>query len=126
MSTDRIIIHADIAERFLEILKVTIINLAPSVLAPPYLVNAAAKSRLQVIVSNALSEGASSLVGDIDQLQPREGDGATPVIFAPMIIRGIQDERALWQDENFGPVAAYRIAKSDEEAIAIAKQLEAG
>ncbi|KAK8902312.1 hypothetical protein QC760_008824 [Botrytis cinerea] len=96
MLTDRIIIHADIAERFLEILKVTIINLASSVLAPPYLVNAAAKSRLQVIVSNALSEGASSLVGDIEQLQPREGDGATPVIFAPMIIRGIQDEMALW------------------------------
>ncbi|KAF7927930.1 hypothetical protein BELL_0059g00010 [Botrytis elliptica] len=126
MSTDRIIIHADIAEQFLEILKATIINLASSVSAPPYLVNAAAKSRLQGVVSKALSEGASSFVGDIEQLHPREGDGATPVIFAPMIIGDIQDEMALWQDENFGPVAAYRIAKSDEEAIAIANNTEFG
>lgn len=43
-----------------------------------------------------------------------------------MIIGGIQDEMALWQDENFGPVAAYRIAKSDEEAIAIANNTEFG
>ncbi|KAM0124299.1 hypothetical protein ACHAP3_010440 [Botrytis cinerea] len=87
MLTDRIIIHADIAERFLEILKVTIINLASSVPAPPYLVNAAAKSRLQ----------------------PREGDGATPVIFAPMIIR----------------VAAVS-TQDVRKGFAIAKQLEAG
>lgn len=126
MSTDRIIIHADIADKFLEILKATLINLALSAPAPPYLVNAAAKSRLQTVISQALSGGASSLLDGTEQLQPNQKDEPTPVIFAPMIIGDIKEDMALWTDENFGPVAAYRIAKSDEEAIAMANDTEFG
>lgn len=126
MSTDRIIIHADIADQFLETLKATFTNLASSASAPPYLVNAASKSRLQGVVSKALSEGASSLLGGTEQLKPKQEDETSPVIFAPMIIGDIKEDMALWREENFGPVAAYRIAKSDEEAIAIANNTEYG
>lgn len=126
MSTDRIIIHADIAEKFLEVLKTTLSAIASSAPTPPYLVTAASKSRLQETVSKALAEGASSLIGDTEQLQPKETDGTSPTIFTPMIIGDIKGDMPIWQDENFGPVVAYRIAKSDEEAIEMANNTELG
>ncbi|TGO58023.1 hypothetical protein BCON_0059g00020 [Botryotinia convoluta] len=128
MSTDRIIIHADIAGRFLDILKVVFSAMAVSATftsAPPHVVNAAARSRLQEVISKSLSEGASSLVGGTEQLQPQETDSTSPVIFTPMVIGDVRDDMQLWQEESFGPVLAYRIAKSDEEAIAMANNTEA-
>ncbi|RAL65072.1 hypothetical protein DID88_001179 [Monilinia fructigena] len=47
-------------------------------------------------------------------------------IFTPMIIGDINEDMPLWRDENFGPVVAYRIAKSDEEAIEMANDTEYG
>ncbi|KAF7868668.1 hypothetical protein EAF04_005198 [Stromatinia cepivora] len=126
MSTDRIIIHADIADKFLEILKATFSAIASSAPDPPLVVNDAAKARLQGMVSKALSEGASSLLGGTEQLQPKETNGSSPVIFTPMIIGDIKEDMPLWRDENFGPVVAYRIAKSDEEAIEMANNTEYG
>ncbi|QSZ29875.1 hypothetical protein DSL72_004393 [Monilinia vaccinii-corymbosi] len=126
MSTDRIIIHADIADQFLETLKAALTSLASSTPDPTYLVSSASKSRLQGVVSKALSEGASSLLGLTEQLQPKESDENSPVIFAPMIIGDIKEDMQLWREENFGPVAAYRIARSDEEAIAMANDTEYG
>ncbi|ESZ93633.1 hypothetical protein SBOR_5982 [Sclerotinia borealis F-4128] len=126
MSTDRIIIHADIAERFLEVLKATFLDIASSTPAPPHVVNAAAKSRLQEVVSDAISEGASSLLGGFEHMQRKETDENSPITFIPMIIGDVKEDMPLWRDENFGPVAAYRIVKSDEEAIAMANDTEYG
>ncbi|APA06321.1 hypothetical protein SS1G_01166 [Sclerotinia sclerotiorum 1980 UF-70] len=126
MSTDRIIIHADIADKFLEILKATFSAIASSAPDPPLVVNAAAKARLQEVVSKAFSEGASSLIGGTEELQPKESHGPSPVIFTPMIIGDIKEDMPLWRDENFGPVVAYRIVKSDEEAIEMANDTEYG
>ncbi|KAA8567390.1 hypothetical protein EYC84_010410 [Monilinia fructicola] len=83
-------------------------------------------SRLQEVVAKALSEGASSLLGDTEQLKPKETDGTSPVVFTPMIIGDIKEDMPLWRDENFGPVVAYMIAKSDEEAIDMANDTEYG
>ncbi|KAB8291124.1 hypothetical protein EYC80_009812 [Monilinia laxa] len=126
MSTDRIIIHTDIAEKFLGVLKATISAITSSTPDPPYLVNTASKSRLQEVVAKALSQGASSLLGNTEQLKPKETDGTSPVIFAPMILGNIKEDMLLWRDENFGPVVAYRIVKSDEEAIEMANDTEYG
>ncbi|PQE20284.1 aldehyde dehydrogenase family protein [Rutstroemia sp. NJR-2017a BBW] len=74
MSTDRIIVHADIAEDFLQILKSTLLTLVSLAPDPPYLVTAASKSRLQELVSAALADGASCLVGGTEQLRKTEKD----------------------------------------------------
>jgi acyl-CoA reductase-like NAD-dependent aldehyde dehydrogenase len=127
MSTDRIIIHADIAEEFLQILKSTLASLASSAPDPPYLVTAASKSRLQDLVSAALADGASNLLGGTEQLQKTEKDQSSPVIFLPMIIGDIQENMKLWRhEEAFGPVAAYAIAQSDNEAVKMANDTEFG
>jgi acyl-CoA reductase-like NAD-dependent aldehyde dehydrogenase len=63
MSTDRIIIHADIADQFLGALKATLMGFAESSPSPLHVVLSASKSRIQKLVSTALSEGASTLLG---------------------------------------------------------------
>ncbi|PQE22684.1 aldehyde dehydrogenase family protein [Rutstroemia sp. NJR-2017a BVV2] len=118
MSTDRIIIHTDIAEEFLQIFKSTLVALVSSAPDSPYLVTAASKSRLQELVSAALADGASSLL---------DNDQSSPVIFTPMIIGDIQEDMKLWRhEEAFGPVAAYAIAQNDDEAVKMANDTEHG
>jgi acyl-CoA reductase-like NAD-dependent aldehyde dehydrogenase len=127
MSTDRIIVHADIAEDFLQILKSTLLTLVSLAPDPPYLVTAASNSRLQELVSAALADGASILVGETEQLRKTEKDQSSPVIFLPMIIGDIQENMKLWRhEEAFGPVAAYAIAQNDDEAVRMANDTDFG
>lgn len=126
MSTDRIIIHADIADPFLEALEVTLSGFVESSPSPLHVVSSASKSRIQKLVSAALADGASSLLGPMEQVQPMGTDGNTPVTVHPMIIGDIKETMDLWQQEIFGPVAAYIIAKSDEEAVDIVNKTEYG
>ncbi|KAA8567391.1 hypothetical protein EYC84_010410 [Monilinia fructicola] len=111
---------------FLGGFEATFSAIASSTPDPSHVVNAASRSRLQEVVAKALSEGASSLLGDTEQLKPKETDGTSPVVFTPMIIGDIKEDMPLWRDENFGPVVAYMIAKSDEEAIDMANDTEYG
>lgn len=127
MPTYRIIIHADIAEQFLEVLKTVLHGLASSATEPPFLVTASSKSRLQKLVSAALSGGARTLFGDTEQLQPKDHDETSPVVFTPMIIGEVNKETSLWREEEaFGPVAAYVLAKNDDEAVQMANDTEFG
>jgi acyl-CoA reductase-like NAD-dependent aldehyde dehydrogenase len=43
-----------------------------------------------------------------------------------MITGDVKEDMELWQQEIFGPVAAYIIVKSDEEAVEIANKTEYG
>ena len=58
--------------------------------------------------------------------QQKDTNGSSPVIFHRMIIGDVKMAMELWQQEIFGPVAAYSIAKTDEEAMEIANKTEYG
>ncbi|CAD6447187.1 c46a2498-fa24-483f-9cf8-2784898a2507 [Sclerotinia trifoliorum] len=116
MSTDRIIIHAEIADKFLEILKATFSAISSSAPDPPLLVNAAAKARLQEVVSKAFSEGASSLLGSIEQLQPKETNGSSPPN---------EEAMEMANDTEYGLSAAV-FTQDLRKGFAIAKRLESG
>jgi acyl-CoA reductase-like NAD-dependent aldehyde dehydrogenase len=121
MSTDRIIIHAEIAKKFLAALKNALAGMgtAPS---PTFVVSAASKARLEALVSDAIAKGGSNLTHDADAA-PINSVGAH---FAPTVIGDVTGKMEMWRDESFGPLVGYVIAKSEDEAIEIANSTEYG
>lgn len=119
MSTDRIILHAAIAPQFLALLR-TSLSATPSSQEPPFVVSAASKSRLEALVSDAVSKGALDLTAN----SPR-GTG-TGAHFAPTIIGDVTSKMGIWNEEAFGPLVGYVIAQTEDEAVEIANSTEYG
>ncbi|KNE88104.1 hypothetical protein PSTG_18501, partial [Puccinia striiformis f. sp. tritici PST-78] len=71
MSTDRIIVHTSVAEKFGEALKKAAVQSSNGAAERPTLVSAASKARVQNIVSNALSAGANILLGPADEVKDK-------------------------------------------------------
>ena len=147
MSTDRILIHTAIADKFLAAFKEAIAEMAASSSAvsflfvnfcllensviqeskiilltlhkPPIVVSAASQTRLKDIVSDALSRGAHLLTAN----EETEHSGS---IFTPTIIGQVNPGMKFSQEEAFGPLAGYIIVQSEDEAIELANATEYG
>ena len=123
MSTDRILVHADIAPTFMAALKTALASQPAdpnSPPPPPTLVNQASKDRVQKLVSSALASGAY-LVHDTGVTRSLDGDGANDgVRMPPAILAGVTEDMAVWQEENFASLASCLVVRSDEEAVRIA------
>ncbi|EYE91824.1 aldehyde dehydrogenase [Aspergillus ruber CBS 135680] len=115
MSTDRILIHADIAPTFMAALKTALASSADPASPPPTLVNQASKSRVERLITSALDSGAYPLTGSADIPQ-----SDSCVRMPPVILGGVKEDMAVWQEENFASLAACMVVGSDEEAIRIA------
>lgn len=122
MSTDRIIIHAEIADAFLAAMKKNIVSMANPSSPSVTVVSSASKDRLDALVSGALAQGAHKLMET-----PKISDSeASKAMFVPTIIGGLTEEMALWQDEAFGPLAGYMIVNTEDEAIEVANKTNYG
>jgi len=118
MSTDRILIHASIADEFIAALKTALTHGASAEI--PKLVTAASKARIQRIVSSAISSGAHIIYGDKDST--REGDNSIGSTFTPVVLGGVREDMDTWQEEAFAPLAACMIVKDVDEAIRVANR----
>ncbi|EAU32004.1 conserved hypothetical protein [Aspergillus terreus NIH2624] len=118
MATDRILVHADIAPRFMEALKTALRANAEAAPAPPTLVSAASKTRVESIISDALASGAHVIHGPVGDDAAVKGQ--TGVRMAPVLLGGIKEDMKVWQEEAFASLAACMVVSSDEEAIRIA------
>lgn len=116
MSTDRIIVHTSVAEKFGEALKKAAVQSSNGAAERPTLVSAASKARVQNIVSNVLSAGANILLGPADEVKDKG------VRFTPVILDKVDENMAVWNDEAFAPVAACMTVETDEQAVALANQ----
>ncbi len=116
MSTDRIIVHASVAEKFGEALKKAAAQSSNGASERPTLVSAASKARVQNIVSNALSAGANLLIGSADQVNDKG------VRITPVILGKVDKNMAVWNEEAFAPVAACMTVETDDQAVALANQ----
>lgn len=115
MATDRIILHTSIASIFLNALKSA---LSSPQSAFPTLVSTASKARLESIVNEAISQGASPLTGPPPQV-PGAG-------FVPVILGDVPENSAFWKEENFGPAVGYLVVDSEEEAVQKVNETEYG
>jgi acyl-CoA reductase-like NAD-dependent aldehyde dehydrogenase len=121
MATDRIILHAEIAQPFLAALKTALTAMAKQSGPLPHLVSSASKDRLQSLVSSALKGGAELLHGSDRTMIDQSG-----TVFLPAVIGGVKDNMEIWTEEAFGPVAAYMVVQDEDEAVRLANATEYG
>ena len=120
MSTERILVHSSIAEKFREALKTAVDKLFGEDSAAPILVNAFPVRNNKRLVETALSEGAKVLTGD---LKAKESSDTR---MRPIIVEGVTKDMDIYQTESFGPTTSLIVVESEEEAIEIANDTEYG
>lgn len=116
MATDRILVHSSIAPAFIDAMKNALAAGANASALPPTLVNVASKTRVEALISNAVSAGAHFISGSAGTNLPA-GSG---VRMAPAILGGVKEDMAVWQEEAFASVAACMIFETEDEAIRLA------
>ena len=82
------------------------------------LIDDAAVAKIARLVRDAIEGGAKVIHG-------APPDGKSHVV-SPIVLTGITREMALWREEIFGPVVAIATAASEDEAIALANDTDAG
>ncbi|XP_022861948.1 succinate-semialdehyde dehydrogenase, mitochondrial, partial [Olea europaea var. sylvestris] len=83
------------------------------------LINDAAVQKVEKLVQDAISKGAKVLVGG-----KRHGLGRT--FYEPTVMAGVKGEMLISREEVFGPVAPLLKFKTEEEAIQLANDTNAG
>ncbi|KAJ5124889.1 Aldehyde dehydrogenase N-terminal [Penicillium bovifimosum] len=115
MATDRILVHSSILPAFTEALKKALAAGAEASSLPPTLVNTASKTRVEALISSAVSAGAHFISGSADSVPLESG-----VRMAPAVLGGVKEDMALWQEESFASVAACMPFDREDEAIRLA------
>lgn len=122
MSSGRHIVHAKVAEEYLERLAerashlpVGDPNTGEVAIGP--LITAESAARVHQMVSEATAGGAKALAGGAPP------DGA---FYRPTVLRDVQPAMRVWREEIFGPVAPVIVVGSDDEAVALANDTDYG
>lgn len=122
IAAKRFIVHEQVAERFIKLLKENIKKLIISdpifkdtdigPMARPDLLD-----KLETQVNQSIAQGASILLN---------GGRKNGNFFQPMILGNLNPGMPAYKEELFGPVISLFVAKNDEEAIFIANDSEYG
>lgn len=125
MATDRIIVHSSIASAFQATLKRFLSPTHGPSASPTTVISSTSQSRLQSLVSDALSTGAHLLYGNNDKNDDGKSlgvlqQGSAGGRFAPVVLGGIEENMVIWQEEVFGPVVGVMIAEDEDHAVKMA------
>ncbi len=125
ISTERMLLHADIADAFLDrfLDRVRRLRLGAGF---DYstdlgcLISPVHADRVRGHVDDAVARGARVLAGG----RPRPELG--PTFYEPTVLDGVPDDARCRTEETFGPVVAVRRVADDAEAVAVANDTEYG
>ena len=119
MCTERILVHAAIAEKFKPALKTMTENVFghPSGLV---LINEPAVLKNRKLLDDAISKGAKVVFGD----PQHKADNKSAM--RPVIIENVQKGMDIYHTESFGPTVSVYTVQSDDEAVKLAKDTEYG
>ncbi|KAK1372394.1 Succinate-semialdehyde dehydrogenase [Heracleum sosnowskyi] len=121
---NRILVQEGIYDKFVSALSVAVKNLkvgdgfGEGVVQGP-LINEAAVQKVETLLQDAVSKGAKVLLGG-----KRHGLGFT--FYEPTVIGDVNNDMRISREEVFGPVAPLLRFKTEEEAISIANDTNAG
>ncbi len=127
-STRRLIVHADVADQFTELLVTAVrafrvgdgrksgIDIGP-------VITAAARDNIHDAIESAVSEGAEEISGPV--IDP-EAVAAGGYFVRPTVLRGVRPDMSVAQEEVFGPVTSIITVADDDEAIAVANSTRFG
>lgn len=119
MSTERILVHAKVADKFREVLAGTIDAIFPDKNGF-VLIDKAPVARNAKLLEDAIGKGAKSIFGD--HLDKRE----LATAMRPVVLENVKDGMDLYYQESFGPTVSLFVVENDEEAIKIANDTEYG
>jgi len=121
MSTERIIVHADVASEFVDKLGSKAASLKAGLptddrCALGSMIGADAAARVRALVDDAVAKGATLVAGG----------GVRNSIMQATVIDRVTPAMRLYSEESFGPVAAITRFSSVEEAVSLANDTEYG
>lgn len=120
MSTERILVHSSISEEFEEALREATANIYSPTSPAPILISSAGVVKNRILITKALSQGASLLMGDINVTE--ESDTR----MRPFILENVTSKMDIYHEESFGPTVSLLTFDTEEEAIDIANDTEYG
>jgi len=121
MATERIMVHAKIAEDFKAALKGTMDQVfGEQGMGVPQLVTAAPVEKNKKLLEDALSKGAKAVYGDPSHHE------SSKTKMRPVIIESVKPGMDIYHTESFGPTVSLYVVDSDEEAIGIANDTDYG
>ncbi|KAJ7450041.1 Aldehyde/histidinol dehydrogenase [Mycena galericulata] len=127
MSTEHILVHTAVLERFRAALQTAIAHFHPPDGHAPVLVQAPAVARNQALVADALEKGAVLLHGDHTAEEPHPETGvASDTRLRPLIVEGVTPDMALFHNESFGPSVSVIAVASEDEAVEVANSNDYG
>ena len=120
MSTERILVHSSIIQPFSTAFKTAVENFYPSNGPGPILVIPAIVKKNKELINQAVSRGATLLIGDIDTKETAQNR------MRPVVLENVNQNMDIYREESFGPSVSLFSIESEEEAIAIANDTEYG
>ncbi|KAF7305372.1 Clathrin assembly protein [Mycena chlorophos] len=127
MSTERIIVHKDIVDKFRPALQQAVAGFSPADAVSPVLAQAGTVARNRALVADAVCKGATVIHGDhtADEMHPETGEPSATRL-RPVIVEGVTMEMDLYSVESFGPSVSMIVVESEDEAVEIANDVEYG
>lgn len=121
MSTERILVHKNIAPKFKEALKATMDQVfGGEGRDAPILISGVPVEKNKKLLKDAVSKGAKVIYGDADHNE----DSKTRM--RPVIIENVKEGMDIYHTESFGPTVSIYEVDSDDEAIRIANDTDYG
>lgn len=122
-AANRMYVHRSVADEFTRRLGEAMgaLSVGPGVedSAVGPLVNQSSLDKVEELVQDAISQGASVVVGG------SRGDGEG-YFYAPTVLAGVSPTSRILDEEIFGPVAPVVVFDTDEEAVRLANRTEYG
>ncbi|MCJ1427414.1 hypothetical protein MMC29_005317 [Sticta canariensis] len=120
MATERIIVHSSLASPFSQALKKATAELYPQSGPASILITPVGVQKNKKLVSQALSQGASLVAGDIN------AEESSNTRMRPIIVEKVTPAMDLYYQESFGPTVSLFTFEAEEEAIKLANDTEYG
>ena len=119
MSTERIVVHSSVASAFREKIK-DLADREGKDGPVPVLITEASVKKSKKLIRNAIENGATLLIGDIDVTE------STKTRLAPIIVDNVSRNMEIYHQETFGPSVSIIVVDSEEEVIQVANDTEYG
>lgn len=119
MSTERVIVHKNIAAAFERKFAEAAAKIFPNDADAPVLIHQPAVAKNQALLRDATTKGASIVHGDVNSELPTTR-------MRPVIVKGVTTDMDLYKTESFGPSVALYEVDSEEEALRLANDTEYG
>lgn len=127
MSTERILVHKSVTDKFRPALQRFLGNFQPDHGPSPVVVQSAAVEKNKRLIADAVSKGAEVVHGDhtSEEKHPETGE-ISRTRLRPIVVQGVKEGMDLYHEESFGPSVSLIEVESEEEAVRIANDTEYG